>query len=586
MPRSSKVEKKPKALTKKKSSSSGKKASLVSEKSEKNDDKKKAIKKESTKNIKSLKPEKKAKPVIVDIINDDEEDTLDVFRSSAPVDIFAEEFNDENSDDNDLIAAAEKMFKVNNETINEDEIGVVSKKAELRLQEEEIDNQKKFFQELSLEIENRKKEETKKDLESNFNEENLVDFFAEDLVDDDFVKNKKEKKGKEQGIKQRSIGLYSRFVWRFFLVVGFLAALVFYLSFSKLNIKITPKSETLNENMLLKVSALENENALSGLLDPRENLFGEVQDFSLSFEQEFPASGEEFVGEAVSGRVKIINNYSRAQALVVTTRLLSPDNKLFRIKDAVNVPAGGEVWVDVYVDKPSREFAINPTTFTIPGLWVGLQDQIYAKSEEAFVFEQKKEKYIRASDIAGAKTVIYDEFLKRLEADIEKEKEILNYNGEDWGSVYLLDSNINIQEDSKVDTKVENFKVSISGQAKVAFFRKNDLANLALGKLNLLIPDDKELVEFNSSQIILNFETYDEKSNTATVKASFSGKMILKSDEEPVKRESLINLDESQIVTYLQSQPEVKSFELKFYPGFVKKAPRLVDRINIELIKE
>jgi hypothetical protein len=383
----------------------------------------------------------------------------------------------------------------------------------------------------------------------------------------------------------RSLSLYRRFVWRFVFVVSFLALLVFYFSFSKLTIDIIPKGESLNESLLLKISSATS--SLENLIDPRENINGEVKDVPIEIEKSFQASGEEFVGETISGRVKIINNYGKSQALVATTRILSPDNKMFRLKEAVTIPAGGEVWADIYVEKPSREFAIDPSTFTIPGLWVGLQDKIYAKSETAFVFEQKNDKYVKASDIALAEKEIGDEFAKAVKTQIEEQRlNLSSVTGEEKEAIYLLDDEIVVKSEAKIDDRVSSFKARAKGTVRVAFFSAKQVSDLALSKLNLLIPDDKELLEFDSNSIIYSFESYDEETKSATIKASFPGKMVLKGDQEVVDKESLVNLSGEQIKAYLISQPEVKDFELKFSPSFIKRAPRLVDRIDVNLISE
>jgi hypothetical protein len=85
------------------------------------------------------------------------------------------------------------------------------------------------------------------------------------------------------------------------------------------------------------------------------------------------------------GTVRIVNKYSKSQTLVKTTRLLTSDNKLYRIDAQVVVPPGGEVSVGVYADKPGSQFVLTgPQKFTIPGLFVDIQQYIYAESDAAF----------------------------------------------------------------------------------------------------------------------------------------------------------------------------------------------------------
>lgn len=99
------------------------------------------------------------------------------------------------------------------------------------------------------------------------------------------------------------------------------------------------------------------------------------------------------------------------------------------------------------------------------------------------------------------------------------------------------------------------------------------------------MPDNKELIGFDPSQIVYAFDGYDETSQTATVKATFSGLMILKGDSEIIDRKHLVNLKEEQIADYLDEFPEISGYELNFFPAFVSKAPNLVDRIKVEISK-
>jgi hypothetical protein len=367
--------------------------------------------------------------------------------------------------------------------------------------------------------------------------------------------------------------------------VAVLVFLVFFLSFSSLKINLIPETENLNDNTLIKVVTAESERQAS-FIDPREEINGVIEELELNFEKEFSSSGEEYVGEEIVGRVKLINEYSRAQPLVRETRLHSPEGKEFKIKEAVNIPSGGEVWVDIYAENPTRDLAIESTTFTIPGLWAGLQESIYAESEEAFNYKQKKKKYIRTSDIAKAKNESESEYNLKLEQKIEQRKnELENRVGKEMAAVYLNDY-IKTSTEAESDEELESFKMSVEGSARVAFFNKEDLKKIALGKLNLLIPDGKELINFNEDDIKLIFQSYNSDSKTAQIKANFTGEMILKNNENPINKENLVDLKEPQIEAFLNSKEEIKDYELIFKPGFIKKAPRLVDKIEINVVKD
>ena len=423
---------------------------------------------------------------------------------------------------------------------------------------EEIDNQKKYFSSLAAKL--KESEESKT---GSVDEEAQV------------------KRGGAG--RKRHVGLYRRLVVKFIILVAILAAIVFYFSFSTLKVGLTLRGENISDTLLLKIADTSlakatSSSSFAALNDPRESINGVIKEIDATTTKTYPSSGETYMGEAIVGQVRLINNSSKNQALVATTRLLSPDNKLFRIKNAVNIPAGGEVVADIYADKPSADLAIEPTTFTIPGLWVGLQDKIFAKSDAAFTFSKQVKKYVTSSDLEAASKDINDSL-----ADAAK-KQVEAAGGEDW--MYLASGPATVSIDAKVGDKKEEFAAKASGKIIAISFSKKEVGKLAAAKLNLVIPDDKELNEFKPENIAYSFDNYDPATGSATIKATFGGTMILKSDAQVIDPAQLVNLSADQLGTYLKSQPEVKDYELDFSPSFIKKAPSLVDRIKIEVKSE
>lgn len=418
----------------------------------------------------------------------------------------------------------------------------------------------------------------------------------------EFVSQLKEKKSAQQGGVQNAnldaqktrhpLSLYRRLAIKFIILVIFLSGVVFYFSFSKLTVSLSLKGETLNNNLLLKVAgqpaaASSSAAGLSSIatsapllddsLDPRNEVSGQIRVIKSSVSQDYPATGETYIGDEIVGRVRIINNYSRSQALVATTRLLTPDNKLFRIKEAVTVPAGGEVEVEIYADSPSASLAIGPTNFTIPGLWVGLQDQIYAKNNEAFVYTTKVRKHVNASDLELAARDINERLMQAVRTEAEREL------GDSW--LYQAIESPLVSIDAKIGDQVEKFSAKAEASFVAVSFNKEQIAQLAQAKLNLLIPAEKELAEFRPENISYSLENYDAENNLATIKAGFSAAMILKQDARFIDSRQLVNLTADQIGTYLRDKPEIKEYELHFSPSFIKKAPGLADRIKIEINK-
>lgn len=482
---------------------------------------------------KTIRPKKKAKTILVDVIEDEPLEDVSTWR---------EELVKKTSPRS---PAREKLSRL------DEDLG-------------EIDQQKKFYSQLAAEI--------KKPKESREDEPLLA--------------------------PQRRVGLYRRQVIRYVALVVLIAAAVFYFSYSKLTVTLNLKGESLNNNLLLKVSnaaepatstPLESVTPeetlaartispeLEASFDPREEIPGTIKTVEVEVSEEYEASGETFLGDDIKGEVRIINNYSKSQALVATTRLLTSDGKLFRIVEAVNVPAGGEVKVAVYADKASADMAVGPTSFTIPGLWAGLQDKIYARSDAPFTFTKRVKKHVNANDLERAAKDINDRLLEAAKAKAQASL------GDNW--LYQVEGAPEITIDAKIGEAKDRFTARAKGRIVAVSFDKQQVADLAQAKLNLVIPAGKELADFQAEQIAYTFENYDKENGTATIKASFSGTMIHKKDSTIIDPRQLVNLTAEQIGTYLRDKPEIREYRLDFSPSFIKKAPSLADRIKIEVNK-
>jgi|AntRauTorckE6833_2_1112554.scaffolds.fasta_scaffold00062_9 hypothetical protein len=412
----------------------------------------------------------------------------------------------------------------------------------------QIDSQKKFYQELNKEIE-------QKHLEGDYEDE-------------------AEKKAHSPKPIKKSVGLYRKRAFFFITLTVLLLFAIFYFSFSKLTIAISPNEEVVNNNVLMDVYNDENNDTVRS----NTSLNGNVMVIKSEAENTYKTSGEEIIGEEIVGTVNIINNYNQNQPLVATTRLLSPDDKLYRTRETVNVPANSSVEVEIKADEVGKDKAIGPTTFTIPGLWAGLQDDIYGESEEAFVYRTKTKNYVTVSDIDRAKEDLE-------ETMISKAKQEANRMFDDrYYILYDIDDGFNsFNTEVEAGDEVSEFTLSGESQVVVVAFLKERAKSLAEDKLSLLVPGDKELKEFDESNLSYALDNYNLKDGTATVKINFSGLMTMDDNTEIIDRSQLVNLNREQIRKYLDSYPEIRNYTLDFQPAFLNKAPSLADRIEIEV---
>lgn len=376
-------------------------------------------------------------------------------------------------------------------------------------------------------------------------------------------------------VSSRSVGLYRKIAFSFILLTVALLSVIFYFSFLKVTIVLIPNQERINSNMIFDIYDKDT-NASGG----GKSVDGIVKSVGVNYEKNYPASGSEVIGKEVVGTVKIINNYTKNQPLVATTRLLTSDNKLFRIKDTVNVPAGGSIEVEVYADEPSPEMAVGPTKFTIPGLWAGLQEQIYAENSQEIVYRQKIKKSITQEDIDNSTRDIKQELLAKAKSDI-------NGTYGDYSEIIfkINEDSVKSKVDGKVGEEKDELNVSMEADIVVVAFNGERAEELAEQKFIASLPENKELIYFDNKNIVYSLNSYDEVQGVAAVSASFEGKITLKEDSNIIEVDKILGLNKKQLDAYLKALPEVAGYDVKYYPTFIKRVPKLVDRIKIEIKK-
>jgi hypothetical protein len=374
---------------------------------------------------------------------------------------------------------------------------------------------------------------------------------------------------------KRPVSIYKKISLSFLVLTALLLAGLFYYSFVKVTITVEPKSTAVSGKLPLDIYDETTAPSKDG------GIVGAVKEVELTAEQSYAATGGLTLGEEAIGKVKIVNNYIKNQPLVATTRLLTPDNKLFRLKDTINVPAGGSVDADIYADQPTLAMAVGPTKFTIPGLWAGLQDKVYGESSEAVVYRQKKQPVIEQIDIDNGTKNLKDQLLKKVESEA-----VAGFKDKYNQVLYKFDENsIVVTTDGNAGDEKENVNIKLTAKVIVVAFNDDASKKLAEQKMKSSIADNQELVEFNQDKIVYNLSSVDAANGTAAVEASFEGRALPKAGASLVDKQKLVGLSGDQLNQYLAGLPEIASFEVKFSPTFFKRAPYSADRIVVEMKK-
>lgn len=380
---------------------------------------------------------------------------------------------------------------------------------------------------------------------------------------------------KIQHLSPGKLRLYKRIAYSFIGLTIILAAIVFYFMMVKTTIVLIPNQERTSNNLIIDVY-----DSSSGQTPSGNSIVGKISETSVSDEKIISSTGSEVAGETLNGKVIIYNNYIKNQPLVASTRLLSQDGKLFRLKDTVNVPAGDSLAVEIYADDPNVGMEIAPTKFTLPGLWAGIQDKIYAEAKEGIKKEQKVIKIIEQSDIDSGIKDLKESLMAKIKNEISQEYSEYNQ------VIYNIDNNSIITEISgRAGEEKSEFTIKIKAKADITAFNEDVIIKLAKDKLDSTLPKNKELLDINKKNITYSVSDFSFEQKRSNLNVTFEGVMVLKKDADIIDRKMLVGLSKSQVEEYLNKLSDIAGYEIKFSPSFIKRTPYLVDRIKVEIKK-
>lgn len=364
----------------------------------------------------------------------------------------------------------------------------------------------------------------------------------------------------------------------FFALSLILLVFVFYLIWAKVTIVIIPNTEKTSHELIFDIkegvkSTAEKENIV---------VSGKIKKIDASGSETFSATGSKTVGSDAVGEVTIINNYSKNQTLIATTRLASPDNPdkvLVRLRKTVDVPAGQKIKVQVYTDDPDNFTNLEPMRFIIPGLWQPLWDKIYAQNSQTLSREGQLVSFLTPSDLEQAESRLKDKLYQKALAEVNQQLE----NQEVLWPKLVLVKVAEFSPDTEVNEEVAEFTAKMILEAVIVVFNEDEFISLARNKLKSENLADKKIIDLNPKTFSYEVLNYNLDTKEANVKVSFEADSIVSGLEELLDKSKLVGLTEEEVKSYFSQFGEVKSVEVKFHPSWLKKTPRIQEKIDIEI---
>jgi len=360
--------------------------------------------------------------------------------------------------------------------------------------------------------------------------------------------------------------------------------------FAKAEIVITTtKTNLVLEDKVLIDTNINTPNLNTGVLP------GSFFVFKESAEKQFPSTGKATEAQKAKGEVILINNYSTTpQMLVATTRLETPDGKIFRLDSQTIIPGAGlengklvssKITVKVTADQPGSEYNINPCQlpnckFTIVGFkGTPKYEGFYGISEKPMSGGSSEVvRMVTAEDISQATTEISQILSDKLNKTAEEKFKNLTGAPLIVKGAKATPVIKNLDSDAKVGDFREYFTVKASGEMSVIAFNEEQLIEYVQHKL---INQKKENFEFYQKpviEIINSQPDFVKKTLTLSFKATQEVRYKVSSAEILAKARGV---NQKKLEQIFIDTPGISKVHIKLIPYWLNTIPTDVSKINV-----
>jgi hypothetical protein len=370
--------------------------------------------------------------------------------------------------------------------------------------------------------------------------------------------------------------LFKHIALTFFFITLGIAGVIFYISFSWTTILLTPKQDFFTQRFLIPVveniDSSVSQNAIRGVVIQKK------------LEQTAWFSPQETTAQVqrTTGTITIINKNSQAQPLRATTRFLSSDGVLLRLKDYTVVPASGQIDAEVYADKEGDLGIFDTSRFTLPALWPAMQEKIYGRGFTPSASGGSHIGIVSQMDIERAQK-------SGIEALRDQFSELLALSGGDWkprDPKTMIDFRVgDVLVSSKVGDKVEKFQVTVNVLFSGIVYDAQDMMEKVDKKLREQLSAGQDLIEPGEGDIEYGVEDVNETTNSALIRVTAKAGKVLGEDTAAFSKKNLVGLNKEQISAYFMSYPDIVDVQVHFYPAWITRSPFLTDHINVILKK-
>lgn len=304
----------------------------------------------------------------------------------------------------------------------------------------------------------------------------------------------------------------------------------------------------------------------------------------------FQSTGKDFEGGKAQGVIKVYNTHTPPTpiTLIATTRFLSSqDGKTFRAPEKIYLPPAeikngkvipGSKEVQVEAQEMGEEYNIGPSKFSVPALaGTALYYNIWAEStapmESGFKREIKK---ITSEDLESAKNALKKK-LEDLARNSLKSEVSRDFTLEDEA---IFEEEPQVSCFQEAGTKVSEFSCQGRIKAVGLGFKTVDLKEFAIQFILSKIPSSKKL--YHQS---LNLSFFPKKLLREEERMILNLKMggeIYEELNQDIFLSQIQGKSQEQIKKIIfEDYPQIENAEFKFWPFWIQKAPKTLERIEI-----
>lgn len=367
----------------------------------------------------------------------------------------------------------------------------------------------------------------------------------------------------------RSLRMYQHIAVAFVVITFLLLLCVLYLSVSRATIRVVADPKVIDvEARIDVVKDSPAEGQVQGAV--AETVVEKSRVFTLPSEGAKPVEGK------ASGYVTLINESAKDQPLVATTRLISQEGILFRLQNAVTVPAGGQVEAFVKADAAGKAGEIGASKFTIPGLNATLQTQIYGVSVAAMTGGVQYVRALSQADIDAAVDTLSGEILAEAKQTLSANADRNILDGESYSVTTVSQST-----DAAVGAEVGSFTLTLKQKVAAVYYPKVQVQNTAERLLSEQVPDGFQVSLVNRQTSRTEVDEIDAKNGTAGITVYLDGLSMISEDAQTLDKDRFVGRAPHEVITLLQASEAIQDVSVSFTPFWLKRVPTLQDHIKI-----